>query len=84
MGPVQMNKMPREFFRNHYLNLNPTEPDENNVSVQQLSKIRGTFKHVSDPIKAIFHLQSHACEKVYLGHTAKEGRKAVHLLEGGK
>ena len=84
MGPVQMNKMPREFVRNHYLNLNLTEQDENNVSVQQIPKTRDTFKYVSDPIKTTFHLQSHACEKVYLGHRAKEGRKAVGLAGGGK
>lgn len=79
-----MNKMPRECVRNHYLNLNPVEQDENNISVQQISKTRDTFKRVSDPIKATFHLQSHTCEKVYLGHRAKQGRKAVDLLRGGK
>lgn len=76
--------MPGEFVRNHYPNPKPTEQDENSVSVQQTSETRDSFKYVSDPIKATFYWQSHACEKVSLGHRAKEGRKAVGLSGEGK
>lgn len=84
MGPVRMNKTPGEFVRNHYPNPKPVEQDENSVSVQQTPETRDSFKHASGPIKATFYWRSHACEKVYLGHRAKEGRKAVRLSGEGK